>query len=62
VPDLVLSDTDTLSEIRTARVIPKMEKIMSDWTHTCMPAKKTVVKATTVKISTGIIIVLAISG
>ena len=31
---------------RTAAVIPKMEKIMSDRAHTCMPAKKTVVKAT----------------
>ena len=46
---------------RTAAVIPKMERIMSDWAHTCMPAKETVMKVTTVKINTAIIIVLAIS-
>ena len=41
---------------RTAAVIPKMEKIMSDWTHTCMPAKKTVVKATMLRMKKGIMI------
>ena len=43
---------------RIAAVIPKIEKFMSDWAHTWMPAKKTVVKATMLRMKTGIIIVL----
>ena len=44
---------------RPAAVIPKMEKIVSDLAHTCMPAKKTVVKLTMAKMKTGIMMVLA---
>ena len=46
---------------RAAAVIPKMEKIMSDWAHTCMPPKKTAVKLTMAKMKTEIMFVMACS-